>query len=123
MAYANAISRYRHQRGTHKKGKPVVKGNESRKGDKSRYFSCQRCTKAHKQQEQCPAHDSICSVCNKRGHWAKKCWSANWDGTRSSSARPNKHGALGCLLAQVKEMSAPTVDVAVVARWPMEQSW
>ena len=47
----------------------------------------------------CPARDSICSSCNKKGHWAKVCKSSNNRGSDASSSNANAAHYLSALSA------------------------
>ena len=54
------------------------------------YIPCPNCTCQHSPgRHNCPAQDSACKGCGKKGHWWAKCWSCNTTSLQASHHQPH----------------------------------
>ena len=113
VAYANSMSQYKQgQRGY--RGRATSTRNRGR-GAQPTNLTCYYCAKPHGPMDTCPAKDSACSACGKRGHWAAKCRS---QGNRSrgwpnQTTGRKKGTTLGCVLASIGDKTTPKVEVII----------
>ena len=59
-------------------------------GPLTSYTPCPNCTHQHPPgRNNCPAHDSACKGCGKKGHWLAKCQSCNTTSLQASRHPPH----------------------------------
>ena len=105
----NGMSQYAKQ----KRGKYTesnAKSNNSQSGAGGKRV-CWNCTKSHGATDHCPAKETHCAACGKRGHWAK---ARNCPKNSTQHQKTDgKKASMGSIIAAVSTAAAPKVRINV----------
>ena len=86
------------------------------------YTPCPNCTLQHPpSRNNCPAHDSACKGCGKKGHWWAKCQSCNTTSPQVSCHQPHFKGGENHKLPKPKQRKHPHTKTCLLLQWTVEQ--